>query len=113
MRVVLHPDRLEVRLALWEKVLGLMRDLSVPREEISGARVEPRGVRAAAGTGLKVGLRLPGVYYVARSITLDRAYIVRRGVPALEFSIRGERTLRHVLVSAPDAEQIAARLAGG
>jgi len=38
-------------------------------------------VRRATHAGMKVGLRVPGVYYIARTIALDRAFIVRRGIP--------------------------------
>ena len=62
------------------------------------------------GTGIKVGLRLPWLYYVARTIRLDQAFVVRRGVPALSFDVHGHDPLRRVLVSTPDAEELARRL---
>ena len=68
--------------------------------------------REAMGTGLKAGLRLPWLYYVARTIRLDRAFVVRRGVPALSFSVRNHEPLRSVLVSTPEAAQLAQTLAG-
>ena len=55
------------------------------------------------GAGIKVGLRLPWLYYVARTIHLDEAFVVRRGVPALSFAVDDDGTLRRVLVSTPEA----------
>jgi hypothetical protein len=110
MRVLLESDRLEVRLAPWEKVLGLLGNITVARSDIEGATVLDDGVAAAMRTGLKAGLRVPWVRYVARTVSLDEAFIVRRGVPALELSIGGSGRLRRVLVSTPDAEAIAAKL---
>jgi hypothetical protein len=63
-------------------------------------------------TGIKVGLRLPWLYYVARTIRLDQAFVVRRGLPALSFAVRNHDPLRRVLVSTPDAEELARRLRG-
>ena len=112
MRVELEHDQLRVRLARWEKVLGLMRDITVARGDIAEPEVVEHGVREAMGTGIKVGLRIPWLYYVARTLALDRAFIVRRGVPALSFAIGDGRTLRRVLVSTPRAGELARRLAG-
>jgi hypothetical protein len=61
-------------------------------------------------TGIKVGLRLPWLYYVARTIRLDQVFVVRRGVPGLSFAVHGEGPLRRVLLSTPDAAELAQRL---
>jgi hypothetical protein len=53
---------------------------------------------------------VPGVYYIARTIALDRAFIVRRGVPALSFAVRNQGALRRVLVSTPEASELAREL---
>ena len=110
MRVLLTHTTLEVRLAPWEKALGLMRNLSIPREDLSDIEVVEEPVRAAMGTGIKVGLRVPWLYFVARTIGLDRAFIVRRGVPALSFAVANRGALRRVLVSTPDAHELAREL---
>ena len=55
------------------------------------------------GAGIKVGLRVPWLYFVARTIRLDEAFVVRRGVPALCVDIENEGSLRRVLVSTPEA----------
>ena len=57
-----------------------------------------------------VGLRLPWLYYVARTIRLDQAFVVRRGVPALSFAVRNRDPLRSVLVSTPQAVELAQQL---
>jgi hypothetical protein len=112
MRVRVTGDSIEVRLAPWEKVLGLMKDIRVPLGDVEDVRVVERPMREVRATGMKVGLRLPGLYYVARTIRLDRAFILRRGMPALSFAVRNQPPLTGVLVSAPDAGQLALRIGG-
>jgi hypothetical protein len=112
VRVLLTDATLEVRLARWEKVLGLLRSIRVPRADVSDVHVVEDPLRAAMGTGIKVGLRLPWLYFVARTIGLDRAFIVRRGVPALSFAVANQGALRHVLVSTPEAHELARELQG-
>jgi hypothetical protein len=111
VHVCVADDSIKVLLARWEKILGLMKDLSVPLADVADVRVVEDPMREARGTGLKAGLRLPGVYFVARTIRLDRAFIVKRGLPALSFSVRNHPPLESVLVSTPDARELA-RLIG-
>jgi hypothetical protein len=110
MRVELTEETLEVRLSLWQKLLGLLGNIRVARADISDVQVVADPVRAAMDVGIKVGLRLPWLYYVARTIRLDQAFVVRRGVPALSFAVSNDGALRRVLVSTPDAEELARRL---
>jgi hypothetical protein len=110
MRLDVSDDFVEVRLARWEKTLGLMGDIRVARAAVGDVRVVEDPMREVLSSGLKAGLRLPWVYYVARSIKLDRAWILRRGLPALSFSVNDGGTLRGVVVSTPEAEALAQRL---
>ena len=110
MQLILDDEHLEVRLSLWQKVLGLLRNIRVQREHISGAHVVSEPLRDAMSAGTKVGLRVPWFYYVARTLRLDQAFIVRRGVPALAFDIHDGRPLTRVLVSTPDADALAGAL---
>jgi hypothetical protein len=110
MRVHVTDDSVELLLARWQKVLGLMRDIRVPLADVSDVRLVQDPIRETMSTGLKVGLRLPWLYYVARSIRLDRAFVVRRGVPALSFAVRNKPPLEHVLVCTPDAAELVRRL---
>ncbi len=110
MQIVVSEEDVEVRLAPWERVLGLMRNLTVARVDISDVHVVQDPVREAMRTGLKVGLRLPWVIYVARTIRLDEFFIVRRNVPGLSFAVRNHGALRRVLVSTRQAEELAKRL---
>jgi hypothetical protein len=110
MRLTISEDLVEVRLARWQKALGLMRDIRVARTAIDDVRVVDDPLAEVMGAGLKIGLRLPWLYYVARSIRLDEAWIVRRGVPALSFAVADGRALRRVLVSTPQAHQLARQL---
>jgi hypothetical protein len=110
VRVDVTEDTVEVLLSRWQKVLGLMRDIRLPRADVSDVAVVAEPVREAMGTGIKVGLRLPWLCYVARTIKLDQVFVVTRRVPALSFSVHGHEPLRRVLVSTPQAEQLARQL---
>jgi hypothetical protein len=110
VRVLLTDQTLEVRLAPWETALGLLRSIKVPRADVSDVEVVEESVREAMQAGIKVGLRVPGIYYIARTIGLDRAFIVRRGVPALSFAVRNQGALKRVLVSTPEARELAREL---
>ena len=111
VRIEISQDTLEVRLALWQKALGLLGNISVSRSEINDVQVVDDPMRAVMRTGLKVGLRLPWLYYVCRTIRLDQAWIVRRGVPALSFQVQGRGALRRVIVSTSRAHELARILA--
>lgn len=113
VRVLVTENSLEVRLARWEKALGLMKDIRVPLADVGDVRVVDDPMREVRGSGLKAGLRLPGLCYVARTIGLDRAFVVRRGAPGLAFAVRDHAPLRSVLVSTPDARELARRLGAG
>ncbi|MGO9489999.1 MAG: hypothetical protein ACLQBB_13360 [Solirubrobacteraceae bacterium] len=110
MRVEVGQDTIEVLLSRWQKVLGLMGDIRVPLRDISDVEVIEEPVREAMATGLKAGLRLPWLYYVARTIRLDEAFLVRRGVPGLSFTVNNHEPLRRVLVSTPQAQDLARRI---
>jgi hypothetical protein len=110
VRTLVTADSVEVLLSPWQKALGLMKDIRVSRSDVSDVRVVDNPIGEVRGTGLKAGLRLPGFYYVARTIRLDRAFVVRRGVPALSFSVSNNEPLRSVLVSTPEAVQLAQAL---
>ncbi len=107
MRVELGKDTVEVRLSRWQKIVGLMRDIRVPLSDVSDVEVIENPVREAMATGMKAGLRLPWLYYVARTIRLDEAFVVRRGVPGLSFAVANQEPLRRVLVSTPLAAELA------
>jgi hypothetical protein len=110
MRVVVSEDSVEVLLSRWEKVLGLMGNISVRRADIGEVSVVENPIKEVMRSGLKAGLRIPWLYYVCRTIRLDQAFLVRRGVPALSFSVHDGRTLRRVLVSTEAARALAKQL---
>lgn len=112
MRVRVTEDFVEVLLSPWQKALGLMKDIHIAIADVSDVQVVEDPIGEIAGSGLKAGLRLPGLYYIARTIRLDRAFLVRRGVPALSFAVRNHEPLRSVLVSTPEANELARMLAG-
>jgi hypothetical protein len=113
MRVRVSDDSVEVLLSRWQKALGLMRDITLARADVSDVRVVEDPMREAMASGIKVGLRLPWLYYVARTIRLDQVFVVRRGVPALSFAVANRPPLRSVLVSTPEAAELARRLTDG
>jgi hypothetical protein len=110
MRVTVDERAVQVRLAPWEKALGLMRDISVERDDVSDVQVVQEPLREAMGAGVKVGLRLPWLLYVARTLRLDQVFVVRRGVPALSFAVSNHGALRRVLLSTPRAHEMALQL---
>lgn len=110
MRLHLSEEKIEIRLTRLEKVLGLMGSISVPLTDVSDVQVLDDPLRDVMRSGLKVGLRLPWLYYVCRSIRLDQAWAVRRGVPAVSFAVRNQGALEHVTASSPDARELAERL---
>jgi hypothetical protein len=110
VRVHLSEDRIEVRLTRLEKALGLMGSIRVPLSDVSDVRLVEDPLHEVMRSGLKVGLRLPWLYYVCRSIRLDQAWAVRRGVPAVSFVVRDQGALERVTASAPDARELAERL---
>jgi hypothetical protein len=110
VRVHISEEKIEIRLAPLEKGLGLLGNIRVPLSEIDEVQVVEDPLHEVMRAGLKVGLRLPWLYYVCRSLRLDEAWIVRRGVPALSFAIRGHGTLKRVTVSTPEAGKLARRL---
>ena len=110
MKVRVTEDSIEVLLARWEKIVGLMKDLRIPLTDVADVRVVESPMREVRGTGLKAGLRLPGAYFVARTIRLDQAFILKRGLPALSFSVRNHPPLESVLVSTPEAKELARRI---
>jgi hypothetical protein len=110
VRVLISDEAVEVRLSPWEKILGLLGNIRVGLTDVGEVEVVAKPVGAVIRSGLMVGLRIPGLYYVARTIRLDQAFLVRRGVPALSFSVCNEGTLKHVIVSTPEAEALARQL---
>lgn len=110
MRVNVTEDSIEVRLAGWEKAAGLMKGIRLPLRDIADVRVVEHPMREVRGSGLKAGLRLPGIRYVARTIRLDRAFLLKRGEQAISFTVRNHEPLQSVMVCTPDARALATRL---
>jgi hypothetical protein len=113
VRILLTPDALEIRLARWQKILGLMRDITIPRSHIGDVQLVEEPIREAMSSGLKAGLRLPWLYYVCRTIGLDQAFVVRRNVPGISIAVRDQAPLARVVLSTPEAAELARRLAEG
>jgi hypothetical protein len=112
MRIELSEQTLEVRLAWWEKALGLMGNIRVERADISDVRVVENPMGEAMRGGLKAGLRIPWLLFIARTLRLDQAFIVRRRLPGLSFAVRDHGALQRVLVSTARAQELARELRG-
>ncbi len=89
-----------------------MGSISVALSDVSDVKVIEDPLRDVMRSGLKVGLRLPWLYYVCRSIRLDQAWVMRRGVPAVSFAVRNAGALERVTVSSSEASALAERLKG-
>ena len=110
MRVHLTEDSLEVLFAPWEKALGLLGNIIVPRADMS-RRQGCAGARARGDERRDEGRSAPALALLRRPHDPPRpGFAVRRGVPALSFAVRNHDRLRHVLVSTPEAEALARRL---
>jgi hypothetical protein len=107
MRVHVSEREIEIQLSLLEKVLGLLGNIRVARSDLSEVQVVEDPLYDVMRAGLKIGLRLPWLYYVCRSIRLDQAWVVRRGVPAISFAVRNHGALKRVTVSTADAQRLA------
>lgn len=90
-----------------------MGSISVALSDVSDVKVIEDPLHDVMRSGLKVGLRLPWLYYVCRSIRLDQAWVVRRGVPAVSFAVRNAGALERVTVSSAEARSLAGRLGSG
>jgi hypothetical protein len=110
VRILLSTATLEVRLSRWQKLLGLMRDISIPRAHIGEVHVLEDPIREAMRGGLKAGLRLPWLYYACRTINLQEAFIVRRHRPGLSIAVRDHGALTRLVLSTPEAADLAQRL---
>jgi hypothetical protein len=110
VRVHLSEQKIEIRLSPLEKALGLLGNIRVSLSNVSDVEVVEDPLYEVMRAGLKVGLRLPWLYYVCRSIRLDQAWAVRRGAPAISFAIRDHGALERVTVSTRDAHELAQRL---
>jgi hypothetical protein len=110
VRIKLSDDYLEVQLAPWQKLLGLMRNIRIARADISDVHVVSNPVHEAMYSGIKVGLRLPWLCYIARTIRLDEVFVVRRRVTALSFAVNNSTHLRRVLLSTRQADELAREL---
>jgi hypothetical protein len=112
VRIELSDQTLELRLAWWERAFGLMRSIRVARADVSEVEYVEDPMRLAMRSGLKAGLRLPWVLFVARTLRLDQAFIVRRRQPGLSFAVANHAPLQRVLVSTPEAAALARALGG-
>ncbi len=100
-----------MRLALWQKVLGLLRDIRVARADISDVRVVADPVREAMRAGIKVGLRLPWLLLRRAQHPPGRSLrrAPRRPAPVLRVE-NGTARCSRVLLSTPDADELAQHL---
>jgi hypothetical protein len=110
--ISLHQDRLSVRFTRTEKILGLVRDQSIPLTSVTSARVEQVGLHAVRGLRAP-GLGLPGRWLVGTWRGHGRTLVsVRRGEPALVVELTGHR-FDQLVLGTPDAADLVGRLGAG
>ncbi|MGY1824668.1 hypothetical protein [Geodermatophilus sp. SYSU D00079] len=111
--VTTTPHTLRITLTRGEKLLGLLRDLEVPRDAVASVEAVPDGLSALRGLRAP-GLGLPGVRAIGtwRRRGEKSLVSVRRGQPAVRLRLTGQR-FDTVLVGADDAAALAGALAGG
>ncbi len=90
--VTTTPQTLHVSLTRAERVLGLLRDLEVPRSAVRAVEVVPDGLAAVRGLRAP-GLGLPGLRLIGtwRRRGEKALVSVRRGQPAVRVRLTGQR----------------------
>jgi hypothetical protein len=87
-----------------------MRSIRVERADISDVKLVEDPMRLAMRSGMKAGLRIPWVLFIARTLRLDQVFIVRRRQPGISFAVANHGALHRVLVSTPNAAALAREL---
>jgi hypothetical protein len=108
--VTMTPQTLRVSLSRAERVLGLLRDLEVPRSAVQAVEVVPDGF--AATRGLRApGLALPRLRRVGtwRGRGGKTLVSVRRGRPAVRVRLTGQR-FDTLLLGVDDPDAVAGAL---
>lgn len=109
------PSNLSVTFSTYEKVFGLLRDISVPLASITSVAVELDGVRAAKGMRAP-GLGVPCLRKIgtwrrrADGRTRRTAVSVRRGQSAVRIELR-DTSWDQLLIGHDDARAVADELA--
>ena len=108
------PTTLSVTFSTYEKVAGLLRDISIPRTTVASVTVEADGIKAAKGIRAP-GLGLPGLRKVgtwrrrSNGRSVRTAVSVKAHQPALRIQLSGS-SWDQLLIGHPQAERIAADL---
>jgi hypothetical protein len=107
------PQTVRITLTRTEKVLGLLRNLEVPRSAVTSVEAVPDGLSATRGLRAP-GLGLPGVRKIGtwRGAGEKTLVSVRRGQPAVRVRLSGQR-FDTLLVGTDDAAAVAGALPGG
>ena len=109
----IRDDQVEVRFTTAEKVLGLCRDFSFPRDAVESVELVDDGVDATRGIRAP-GLGIPRVRYAGtwRHRGGKDLVSVRRGQPALRIELRDQRYAA-VVVGLDDAATVKAAIEHG
>jgi len=108
------PTNLSITFTTYEKVAGLLRDISVPLASIASVTVEPDGVRATKGLRAP-GLGVPGRRKIGTwrrrhgGRTVRTAVSVRSGQPAVRIELH-DTLWDQILIGDDDANRIATGL---
>ena len=110
--ITLTPDTIEVSFTAAEKLVGLVRDQSIPRSSVTDVTVVDDGLSATKGMRAP-GLGLPGVRKIGtwRRTSGKELVTVRRGEPAVRITLHGHPYQAAVLGTA-EAHALARALSG-
>jgi hypothetical protein len=107
----LTPTTLSVRFTTAEKIIGLVRDVELPRAALRGAELVPEPLTAMRGMRAP-GLALPGRRKIGtwRRPGERTLVCVRKGQPAVRVRLESDR-YDTLLIGADDAAALAESLA--
>lgn len=104
-RIDADDELVTIRFARHEKLLGILRDVTIPRACVAAATVPRHPMREVRGW--RVGLGLPGVIALGTWRRRGRKQLVsvRRGMPAIRLWLR-DAAYDEAIISTPDAERL-------
>ena len=107
----LDPTTMTVELTTWEHIFALRGNVTVPRGDITSAKVVPDALAAARGLRAP-GLGAPGIRKVGTWRTRGSRTLVsvRRDQPAVHVRLRPSSDWDALLVGCDDAPTIVAQL---
>lgn len=109
-KIDMTADNITITLTHWEKIAGLMGDVTIPRSAVTEVALETEPIKATSGLRAP-GLGVPGSVKIGTWRGKGRRMYVcaRRSVPAVRIEASGLDRDAY-LVSVPDAAAVVAAL---